>query len=228
LEHGPRQYVAILPHVREVSIVGTADFGFWADRLRAEGLVPVESEGRAQILIISADSRFKGIRFQELSFSISLGSGAFLVQAFNSRRFFAFCERTLFGTPYDFGQVQLSASLPASIRLTREDELLFRAEMGAGATPEPPGSSPFEEGWEGPLSLPSRGQEKRRGRFFFAQIGGATQAVAFRPARDVLEIRPTQDLPVFQALIDSHFQATHWLVRPDARHAKSKTYQDSA
>ena len=220
-------YVAILPHVREVSIVGTADLGFWTDRLRAEGLVPLEVDGRAQILIISSDSRFKGLRFQELSFSIRLGTGAFLVQAFNSRRFFAFCERTFFGTPYDFGRIEVSASLPALVRLHRGQEPLFRAEMGAGAAPAAPGASPFEEGWAGPVRLPSHGQEKRRGRFFFAEVTGATQSITFQPSRDVLEIRPSKDIPVLQALIDSGFEATHWLVRPDARHAKSRTYRDS-
>jgi hypothetical protein len=218
------QYVATLPHVREVSLVGAADLGFWTDRLKAENLAPLEVDGRAQILVIAADSWFLKLRFQELSFSISLSSGgAFLAQAFNSRRFFAFCERTLFGTPYAFGDLAVAASLPASVQLTRKQEPLFRAEMSAGAVAEA-GSSPYQDGWEGPLFLPSRRPEQSSDRLFFAQIRGATQTVGFQPSRDVLAIRPSNELPVFQALIDSHFSPTHWLVRPDAMHAKSKTY----
>jgi hypothetical protein len=221
------QYVATLPHVREVSLAGTADLGFWADRLKAENLAPLEVDGRAQILVIAADSWFLKLRFQELSFSVSLSlGGAFLAQAFNSRRFFAFCERTLFGTPYDFADVSVGASLPASIQLNRKQEPLFRAEMGAGAVAEA-GSSPDRDGWEGPLFLPSRRPGQSSDRWFFAQIRGATQTVGFQPSRDVLEIRPAKDLPVLQALIDSRFSPTHWLVRPDSMHAKSKTYRRS-
>jgi hypothetical protein len=218
------RYVAKLPHVREVSIVGTADLAFWADRLRAEHLAPLAWEGRAQILLIAADSRYLGLPFQELSVSVVLGAGAFLVQAFNSRPFFAFCERTLFGTPYASGDLRVAASLPASVQLTRKRSLLFRAEMGAGATPSLPGISPYQDGWEGPLFLPARHPGRSQSRLFFAQIRGAAQAVSFQLGRDVLEIRPSNELPVLQELIDSAFQATHWLVREDAMHAKSKTY----
>jgi hypothetical protein len=215
------QYVATIPHVREVSILGTADLEFWTDRLRAENLAPLAVDGRARILVIAADLRFLGLPFREISFSVLLeGSGAFLVQAFNSRRFFAFWERNVFGTPYAFAGVQVSASSQASVQLTRNGEPLFRAAMGAAA-PEP-GSSPYQEGWEGPVFLPRRGG--KGGRLFFARVQGACRPVAFVPSRDVLEIRPAPGLPVLQALIDSRFQATQWLVRQDAVHAKSKTY----
>jgi hypothetical protein len=215
------QYVATIPHVREVSILGTADLEFWTERLRTEKLVPLAVDGRAQILVIAADLRFLGVPFQEISFSVTIeGSGAFLVQAFNSRRFFAFWERNVFGTPYAFGDVQVSASFPASVQLTRDGEPLFRAAMGT-ATPEP-GASPYQDGWEGPVFLPRRG--RKSGRLFFARIRGACRPVGFVPSRDVLEIRPASGLPVFQALIDSRFEATQWLVRQDAVHAKSKTY----
>ena len=208
------QFVASLPHVREVSIVGTADLGFWVDRLKDHGLVPLDRGGQAEILIIAADSWFWGVSFQELSFSIALSKGAFLGQAFNSRRFFAFCERAVFKTPYAFGDVQVSVS-PASVHLHRNGDRLFRAEQGKGE-PEA-AASPYEKGFEGPLYLPS-------GRGFLARIRGESQPAAFQPARDVLELRPARELPFLQDLIDSGFQATHWLVRPDSSHAKSKTY----
>src|SRR5262249_42901621 len=95
----PVKYVAELAHVREVSLLGTADLAFWTDRLRNEGLVPTERDGKAQVLIVAAEAKFLGLRFSELSLSVlvsqpredSLRDGAYLAHAFNSRRFFALC-----------------------------------------------------------------------------------------------------------------------------------------
>ena len=102
------KYVAALNHVREVSLVGAADFGFWKQRLEKEGLEPQETEGKAQILIVGAEAKFRGIRFRELSFSVMVCGGMFLIGAFNSSRFFAFCERVFFSTPYYGADVRIS------------------------------------------------------------------------------------------------------------------------
>lgn len=56
------KYVAELAHVREVSLPGSADLGFWAERLRGEGLTPVEHAGRARVLVVACDSKFFGVR----------------------------------------------------------------------------------------------------------------------------------------------------------------------
>ena len=58
------KYVAELAHVREGSLLGSADFGFWAERLRGEGLTPVEHAGRARVLVVACDSKFFGVRFR--------------------------------------------------------------------------------------------------------------------------------------------------------------------
>lgn len=55
------KYVAELAHVREVSLLGSADLGFWAERLRGDGLTPVEHAGRAQVLVVACDSKFFGV-----------------------------------------------------------------------------------------------------------------------------------------------------------------------
>src|SRR5215218_5136234 len=124
------KYVAQLAHVREVSLLGTADLAYWTERLRSERLTPDECEGNAQVLVIAADARFKGMRFREVSFSIlvhrpgaaaavtgdaAAGDAGFLAHAFNSSRFFAFCERAFFSTPYYHGRIAVSATVPASI-----------------------------------------------------------------------------------------------------------------
>src|SRR5688572_579796 len=101
----PITYVAELQHVREVSLLGTADLAYWEERLASHGLQAADHDGRAKILIIAAEGKYLGLRFRELSFSVVAyeldeklrrRDGAFLVQAFNSSRLFAFCERTLF------------------------------------------------------------------------------------------------------------------------------------
>lgn len=68
------RYVAEAKHVREVSLVGSADHAFWKERLRAEELFPSERDGRARIMIVGANMRFMGVRFTEVSFSILLSS----------------------------------------------------------------------------------------------------------------------------------------------------------
>ena len=60
------KYVAELALVREVSLLGSADLGFWVERLRVEGLTPVEHAGRARVLVVACDSKFFGVRFREL------------------------------------------------------------------------------------------------------------------------------------------------------------------
>src|SRR3954451_19928885 len=108
----PIKWTATLSHVREVSLKGAADLGYWTNRLKTEDLVPIEQEGKAQLMILSADARFMGLNFRELSISIAArasesrtADAAFLVGAWNSRRFFAFSERVFFSTPYSHGNV---------------------------------------------------------------------------------------------------------------------------
>src|SRR5438874_1258263 len=93
------KWAAELAHVQEVSLLGKADLAFWKDRLLKEDLRPAESCGQAQLLFIAANSKYMGVRFRELSFSVLVArleagvrqDAAYLVRAFNSCRLFAFC-----------------------------------------------------------------------------------------------------------------------------------------
>jgi hypothetical protein len=227
------KWAAELAHVREVSLLGTADLAFWNDRLRKEDLVPAERDGRARLLICAADSKYMGVRFRELSFSVLVSrpegtwpDAAYLVRAFNSCRLFAFCERVFFSTPYHHGDVRVSAPLPASMHLVQDGNVVFAAEMGAGASG--PGRAPAgcgEGRWEGPVFLPeTRRRRGRQGNWFVARLRGYTRTYRFLPGTDTVAIRPSPDSAVFQALRDSHFIGEEWIVREDATHAKSKTY----
>jgi hypothetical protein len=210
------KYVAALDHVREISLVGAADFGFWKQRLEKEQLEPQETEGKAQILIVGAEAKFRGIRFRELSFSVMVRGGMFLVRAFNSNRFFAFCERVFFSTPYYGADVRISVAQPAFVRMAEEGEGAFEGEMkgeGRGA------SSSDDREWEGPVFLPGNAKA------FVARIGGELCKYPFLNSQDVLTIKPGAKDGVFEALLHSNFSPTEWIVRQDAAHAKSKTYK---
>jgi len=229
------KWAAELARVREVSLLGTADLAFWKDRLLKEELLPAESDGRAQLLIIAADSKFMGVRFRELSFCVSVSrpaggirqDAAYLVRAFNSCRFFAFCERVLFSTPYYQADVRVSAALPPSMHLVKKGEVVFAAQMGAD--PSELGRESLrcgEDGWDGPVFLPQgRHRGGCQGKLFIARLRGYTRRYAFLPGTDSVAIRPSPDSEVLQALSDSHFLAKEWIIREDATHAKSKTYK---
>lgn len=234
MEISTAQWAAKLSGVCDASLAGSADLDYWRERLEQEGLAPIEVDGRAQALIIAADARFKGIRFRELSLSIQarpLGgpasaAGAFLVQAFNSNRLFAWCERRLFYTPYLHGRVRVSAAVPASIDLAVDGPTAFHAEMFA----PPPGAPPrtpvraADDGWEGPVYLPARAAGGR-GKMFFGRVRGFTETYQFLP-EDWFSV--TRAACAFEHLLASNFVPALWLLRPAAAHAKSKTYPREA
>lgn len=234
--HGnkPIKWAAEVAHVRDVSLLGVADLGFWKERLETERLVPTEKDGHAQVLIIAGDLKCKGIRFREISFCVFVEvekdaekpSGAYLLQAFNTSRLLSFCERVFFSTPYRHGDVGLSASVPASTKLVIDGQCLFEAKMrGDDSTCVREPSHRGQAGWEGMVFLPTtRSRRSREGKMFFTRVTGMTQTYPVQANRDTVTIRPSPHSEVFQALLDSHFVAKEWSLREDAIHAKSKTY----
>jgi hypothetical protein len=238
MKHGRVKWVAELAHVREVTLVGTADLDFWTDQLHDEELIPIANvEGQAQVLIIAADAAFMGLPFREVSFSVVVqhpdgeqrGDASFLMRAFNSRRFFAWCERAFFSTPYYFGDIRQVTTSPAAIHLVDQDEGEFRAEMRDDVNGSDRVRSRCQvEGWHGPVFLPQAGTGRGGpGKMFFARLHGETRAFPFQSGQDSLSLSPGRNSKVLKALVDSRFAATEWLVREDATHAKSKTFQRS-
>jgi hypothetical protein len=230
----PVKWVAELAHVREVSLLGTADLSYWRDRLAMEDLVPAEHSGKARILTVIADSKFMGVPFREMSFSVLVhrpdeatqGDAAFLVHAFSSRRLFAFCERLFFSTPYEYGDVGVSTAVPCFIRLRRGGDVLFGAAMQVSTSaPKREPSHSGEDGWEGPVFLPGKLRGKGdQGKLFFARLRGHTRRYPFEHSSDSMTIGPLPGSKILQALVDSHFAGEEWIIREDAVHAKSKTY----
>ena len=189
------KWVAELSGVLDLTLVGTGDLSYWTDRLAPQRLTPLAVGGRAQMMVVAASAKFRGLRFQELSISVIVEGGAYLVRAFNSRRFLAFCERVFFHTPYAHAHVSVSDSRAGV------DELF----LASRAAREP--SSIAAGGWTGRVFLDG-------GRCFEAAIAGSTERYPFSTA-DTLLIDPS--LP--------RFTPDEWLVRRDATHAKSRTYR---
>lgn len=225
------KYVARVSNVREVSILGRAELAPWSRWLAIRGLVPVEEDGFAQILVMAAEMKYWGVPFGEISFSVLVecpelgnGQGAFLLEAYNSNRFFAWTERNVFSTPYDKGAVWVLTELPASARLARGGEVLFEARMKA--TPSAGGREPAQrgnDGWSGPVFVPEMAnQESPPTRAFLAEVTGDTSVYPFAP-EDRLAVQPASD--PLRRLCDSGFAGVKWSIRAAARHLKSKTYR---
>jgi hypothetical protein len=221
------RYVAEPKHVREVTLTGTTDLGFWSDYLKSEGLAPVRYGDDGQIVVVAAEMVYLGLRFTEVSFSVRAGlihnsssAGMRLLHAFTTSRIFAWCERALFATPYSHGKGCVSVHQPTSVRLDAQGERVLSAEMSSA---ERPVIRTGDESWEGPVFLPSRGTPNDRG-LFFARFSGHTVVYPFSTG-DHLAIEPTAGGGALQPLADARFHPKEWVVRADATHGKSKTYR---
>jgi hypothetical protein len=172
------RFVAELEHVREITIAGDTSDG-------------------AQLLLIAADAAFHGIRFRELSISrVVSPERAVLLQAFNSVRFFAFCERVFFKTPYLHSDVRLGQTWVEAAGVFSAELREHRSRSFVGDE-----SASYE------VDLPND-------RWFIARIEGMTERYPVIAA-DRFELRH----PLLK-----NFTPREWIIRADARHAKSKTY----
>jgi len=223
------RYLAEPKQVREVTLTGTTDLGFWSDYLKSEGLAPVRYGDDGQIVVVAAEMVYLGLRFTEVSFSVRAAlihsrssAGMRLLHAFTTSRIFAWCERALFATPYSHGKCCVSVHRPTSVRLAAQGERVLSAEM---SSLERPVMRAGDERWEVPVFLPSRGTASDR-RLFFARLRGRTVAYPFL-AGDQFEIEPSAGGGALQPLADARFHPREWVVRVDATHGKSRTYRRS-
>lgn len=240
------KWAAQLQGVREVSLHGTADLDFWRKRIAEHGVEPLATDGRATIAIVSATGTFAGVRFSEMSVSVATVTSPdaadmpsfFLDGAYNSSRFFAWCERVFFSTPYAFAQVDVDCTLPAAIRVARRGQIIFQASMG----PVDPTSTrlparQIDETWLAQIFLPGRpGLVANKRKVFLASICGVTEVYPFLADNDTIlmgqaiNARATENpmsdrFPTsVRMLADSEFTPVEWMVRSNATHAKSKTY----
>lgn len=222
------QYQTTIHDVREVILAGSADLAFWRQRLQGEGLTPFGLAGEAQITISATSSKFRGLRFEEMTIAIAVceqegkqtPDGFFLAHAFNSRRLFALAERLFFRTPYLPGAISVQEKLPALARLTLGGDTVFEAAMSGDREPLQGG----DERWEGAIYLPRRlSGRQTEGERFFACLGGPTQVYPFQVASDRCVISDHTHIDL-SWLTESGFTANAWRLRSHATHARSRTY----
>jgi hypothetical protein len=223
------KWVARLERVHDVTLLGSADLAYWRRRLESEELAPANFDGRARITVAVVRSRYMFVPFREISFSVLVEpfddrcgeQSAFLIQAFNSCRFFAFCERRFFSTPYLHADVNMQAQIPVSVELRIKDGTIFHARMASHDSPSPVDAR--MGGWEGIVHLPTLGASRPR-RLFKARISGSTQSIPFLPGRDSLTMKHSAFTALPQRLQDSGFSPELWEIRQAATHMKSVTY----
>lgn len=223
------KFVAKLSGVKEVSLLGTARFDYWQDVLRPHGLSPVPLDGEAQIIVVAAKARFKGVLYSEVGFSIvvspnqkrhTLRDAVCLLRAYNSNRFFAFIERNVFATPYRYGKCEIELD-PIGVRVSIRGETLFSVQMGSVSHRER--SQMDNDGWYGTIAIiPPKGLANK---YFVAKIDGPTTNYSFDGACDTLTFAKGSGIPILTQLAESGFHGKQWIIRPSANHAKSKTYR---
>lgn len=218
---------ARLENAKDVTLVGRADRDYWAAALKDEGLTPIAENGDAHVFIIAAEGTFWRQTFCELSLSVlarpihrpEQRQGAFLIQAYNSNRFFAFCERRFFQTPYD----------AADLAVTVGDGCRCTVDPSGGGrlhclTQEwEPIDPVVDEPWGGPVYLPMPSGKRHTDKAFVARIEGPLYTQRFG-GRDQFELNPGGNNGALTQLEASGFEPIEWRIRPTAVHEKSKTY----
>jgi hypothetical protein len=215
-------YVAVVRHVREITVVGRADLAFWRDQLESEQLTPYNDAGYAQVAVSVTDLRWMGIHSNELTISVSVEpppgvrEAAYLTCAFNTSKLLAMAERSLFHTPYVPAEIMMEPELPVSFRLSGGEVTVFEARMA-----DVSGSGAVDAAWDGPLYLPT--PKDSSPSLFYARLEGPQETFRFR-SEDVLTMRPWAEHPALETLIASDFVAVEWHIRHNATHKKSRTY----
>ncbi len=239
---GALQFAAEVSAVREVSLLGTCELEPWRSRLTPVGLTPLARQGRAQLMVVAAAMIWKGTSFSELSVSILVEplpdvapSGtidqphleqSYLLQAWNSNRFFALCERIFFSTPYQHGEVRVTGDPSPSVTLLLRGDRLFQIALDPYSRSARAGER-TEDGWRGVIHLPSAAPHAAQA--FYAELRGETEVIAFDPIRDSLSLPNVLveegGARVLTDLARSGFRGEAWHLRPAAVHRKSKTYR---
>lgn len=224
------RWAAVIHGVQEVVLAGVADLAYWRNALKREGLCPFNANGSAEILISAPRLIWMGLRFCEMSISISVArredapqpDGTFLAHAFNSSRLLALSERTFFGTPYYAADIHVTTDMPVGFSVSSSGSA--KRQLAARMTAQPPLLRSGDEHWAGPIFLPRvRTAADAPRKYFMAQLTGNAQAYAFAAGTDVLELNPAEPNDIFAELRDSGFAAREWRVRLDGTHAKSRT-----
>lgn len=219
------KFVAEVKDVRELRLIGNANLDFWNEHLEGKSFQAFQADGGyAQITIAATELVWKSFQFNELTISLAIAAqdnsqkqiGYLLLRAFNSNRFFAFCERAFFSTPYYFGVVNLRETAPCAMNAQSNNRNFLKAEMSSAKRPV----TEENESWEGAIFLPNA----RREKYFIGKLSGKSKVCPFIET-DLIELQPDAEHDVFELLVNSDFAGKEWRMRSNAFHAKSKTYR---
>ncbi len=210
------KFVAVVENVKELRLIGKANLDFWNQQLDDKPYQAFDTQGVAEITISATELVWKGFRFNELTIFLTIAekndptkeAGVYLIHAFNSNKFFAFCERTFFSTPYYFGKVGLHENLPCKMSLNDS----FAAKMNQSERL----INEVEDNWKGAVFLPKNHGEK----YFIAKLSGKSQVCPFDESDKITFAESS----IFELLNKSNFIGKEWRMRSNAFHAKSKTY----
>ena len=224
----PVKYIAVVNGGREVTLIGSAEYDYWADRLLHDNLVPQKVNGRAEVILSAVQLKWMGISFREFSVSIRVHDraepsidGIYLVSAFSTSRLLAFIENHHFRTPYCHSNIDVSVQDPWSLQLFDGRNPVIKSERHDADDVEY-----CDETWEVRIFLPNGARRVTPSdKLFFATLSGATQIVRFSATSDSLALMPSNQHAVVQSLVDSGFTGSEWRVRSNATHARSKTYR---
>lgn len=217
------RFVATVENVTEVSISGTADWRPWREHLAVEDLTPRhDDQGRAEVRILACSSRYKRLAFRECSIAVTLAGDAplpsvFLLRAYNSRRCFAWSERSFFGTPYEHADVQVGAQAPAGFSVAQNDVLL-EARRGPGAPSPEPGSERDETIC---IYIPRR--PRKQPRLYYASLRGPLIDLPFAPG-DEFQVRPPSADHPLALLQETSFRPVRWSIGTGRVHARTNSY----
>ena len=220
------KYIAKIKNVREVCLVGSAELEFWKAHLSPLRLVPAELAGQARVLVSVVKLKWMGIAFEELSIAVPIEPpdasmpSIYLVSAFSTSRLLAWCERMFFHTPYEHAQIAMHAEQPWSLKLRDSVRSTLATQSQQTAT-----TTSVNDDWTGSIFLPPARPGSRR-KFFYAKLSGPVQVAPFVATNAEFKIQPSDKQRAIQLLIDSHFAPIEWRVRPNAVHARSKTFTE--
>jgi hypothetical protein len=220
----PIKYIAEIKNVREICLVGSADLEFWKTHLAQLQLSPTNFAGHARVWVSVVKLKWMGIAFEELSIAIPIDSpdssthSIYLASAFNTSRLLAWCERTFFQTPYEHAQITMQAEQPWSFELRdgTRSTLVVQCQRAAP-------TATVEDDWIGSIFLPPARRSSQR-NFFHAKLTGTVQLAPFAVTSAEFKLQPSLEQPAIQMLVDSHFSPMEWRARPNATHARSKTF----
>ncbi|MFV9503786.1 MAG: hypothetical protein AB4911_04390 [Oscillochloridaceae bacterium umkhey_bin13] len=116
-------YSAVIDHVQEVLLYGSADLAYWQDHLAPVGLAPTPYADRAALVLAAPALRWANLPFCELTLGVFVGQASsgtpsselYLASAYNSSRLLTWLERQLFQTPYTHRAIAVTATNPATI-----------------------------------------------------------------------------------------------------------------